>query len=148
MKLKQLIKLWDTSRTPFHCCLYQDDQSLWPPLKAKWSIAIDQQNVCCSSANPQSTWPAPFLALPLFFTRDFPFFKWYRDSFRVDHTGVVDAHSGCLSLVYWQREIYQRPTIWIGVTKVILSALFGWWMKKEGRNGLGLGVSKSKYKRA
>ena len=29
----------------------------------------------------------------------------------INCTGVVDANSGCLSIVHWQREIYQRPTI-------------------------------------
>ena len=38
------------------------------PLKAKWSIAIDQQNFGCSLFTPQSTWPAPSLELqPAFY---------------------------------------------------------------------------------
>ena len=45
----------------------------------------------------------------------------YVDGFHIDDTGVVDAHPGRLSLVYWHREIYQRPTIWIGFKEVILS---------------------------
>ena len=43
----------------------------------------------------------------------------YVDGFHFDDTGVVDAHPGCLSLVYWHGEIYQRPTIWIGFKEVI-----------------------------
>ena len=43
------------------------------------------------------------------------------DGFHFDDTGVVDAHPGRLSLVYWHREIYQRPTIWIGFKEVIFT---------------------------
>ena len=118
-------------------------------LKAKWSIAIDQQNSCCTGSTPQSTWPAHSLKLQHgFLTNEgkiicqkhfFCLFKSYflarnmswknticpQKNFRnisyKSHTGVMAANSGCLSVVYWQREIYQRPKIWIGFKKVTVT---------------------------
>ena len=61
-EIKAIEKLWDNP-FPFHCCLYQHDQSWCRPLKAKWSIAIDQENLCCRPPTPQSNPPAIVLTI-------------------------------------------------------------------------------------
>ena len=132
-------------------------------LKAKWSIAIDQQNSCCTGSTPQSTWPAHSLKLqhgfltnegkiicqkhflclfkPYFLARNMSWKnticpqKSFRNISNKSHAGVMDANSGCLSVVYWQREIYQRPKIWIGFKEVIFflswSYKKGWELKRK-----------------
>ena len=65
-----------------------------------------------------------FLSTSPFFVHPPPFRHYFTKTRKKDTVllaGFVDAHSGCVSIVYRQREIHQRPKIWIGFKKVTVT---------------------------
>ena len=103
----------------------------------KQSVAIHHQNLC----SLQSSWPdGPlFASVTAFFCPPpscfcppmYLFLSYHLPSVIILHktrkketallAGFVDAHSGRVSIVYRQWEIYQRPKIWIGFKKVTVT---------------------------